>query len=121
MGISGKYNFKGIKKTGGAGLKVALSLSPWTSWLLSFGSLLDLALELFSNWLANRGLIILNIGVDAITSNQGQKGFDDAMDEAFRQITNAGGVENLTPEQIKELDDAIIKATRKLVVIGKPK
>ena len=121
MALTGKYNFKGIKKSGKAGVKAALALSPWTSWLLSLGSLLDLGIELCLNWLANRGLVVLNVGLDAIQGSKDQKGFDDAMDEAYRQITNAGGVENLTPEQIKELDDAIIKATRKLVVIGKPK
>lgn len=121
MSISGKYNFKGMKKLGTAGLKSAFALSPSTAWLLKFGSFLDLFLELFSNWLANRGLILLNVGVDAIKGGEGQRGFDEAMDDAFEKITNAGGVEKLTPEQVKAIDDEVIKNARKLVIIGKSK
>ena len=45
---------------------------------------------------------------------------DKAMDEALNSIMEKGGRDKLTPEQKKEIDDAVIQAARKFVVISKP-
>lgn len=119
--MSGKYDFKGIKRLGRAGLRAALATSPKTAWLLKFGSLLDLVLEFIFNWLANKGLIILNLGYIHLDSKFDQKELDKAMQKALDEIELIGK-NNLTPDQKKEIDNAVIKAARKFIVIGsKPK
>lgn len=118
MALSGKYDFRGIKKMGAAGLRLALSSSPWTAWFLRFGRLADLLLEFTTNWLANKGLLVLNLGAISVSGELDQKQFDAAMDEALAEISRRGGRDALTPEQRKAIDDAVIKAARKFIRIG---
>lgn len=120
MGLSGKYDFRGIKKQGAAGLRLALASSPYTAWALKGGALTDLFLELLANWLANSGLIVLNVGAAYVSGELDQHGFDEAMEKALEEISVKGGREKLTAAEKKAIDDAIIKAARKLVVIGNP-
>lgn len=120
MSLSGKYDFPGIKKLGIAGFRVALASSPYTAWALKFGSLTDLFLGFIANYLANKGLILLNLGAIYVEGEIDQRSLDSAMDEALKQITNLGGLDKLTPEQKREIDDKVIKAARSFIVIGKP-
>lgn len=117
---AGKYDFPGIEKLGAAGLRGVLLSSPYTAWITKGGIVSDFALRLFVNWCANNGLILLNIGAIYVEGEFDQAGFDQAIDEAFKKITQNAGVKNLTPEQIKAIDDEVIKAARKFIVIGKP-
>lgn len=121
MAIGGKYNFRGIKRLGATGLKLAIASNTSTAWMLKLGSLLDLVLELIANFLANKGLIILNLGAINLDTHFDQKQFDAAIDTAIDEIKNKGGLSKLTPEQIKAIDDDVIKAARKFVVIARPK
>lgn len=114
-----KYDFPGIQKLGTAGIRSALALSPYTAWLLSLGFVLDFGLNLLVGYLANNGLIILNVAANSVTGEIDQMSFDKAIDEAISKITIAGGVDKLTPAQKKAIDDEVIKAARKLIVIGK--
>lgn len=41
------------------------------------------------------------------------------MDKALEEITLGGGEDRLSPQRIKEIDDAVIKAARKFVVVGR--
>jgi len=121
MPSSGKYNFRGLKKLGAAGLRLALASSPYTAWALKGGAFTTFFLEWFSNWLANNGLMILDVGYDYVAGELDQKRFDHALDEAMSEITEKGGRDALTAEQKKEIDDEVIKAARKFVVINHPK
>jgi len=121
MGLSGKYDFKGIKQAGAAGLRLALAASPYTAWLLKLSSFLDFVLEFFANWLANNGLVLLNVGANYVNGELDQKQMDSAMDEAISEIKNKGGKDKLTAQQKKEIDDEVIKAARKFLVIARPK
>lgn len=118
---SGKYDFKGIKRMGAAGLRLALASSPYTAWTLKGGALTTFLLEWFSNWLANNGLMLLNIAADYIGNEFDQRAFDRAMDEAVAEITRKGGREKLTAAEKKAIDDEVIKVARKFVVIAGPK
>lgn len=118
MALSGKYDFRGIKKMGAAGIRLALLSSPYTAWFLKLGKLADLVLEFITNWLANKGLLVLNLGAISVSGELDQKQFDAAMDDALAEITRRGGRDALTPEQRKAIDDAVIKAARKFIVIG---
>lgn len=118
MALSGKYDFRGIKRLGAAGLRGAFLSTPYLAWLARLGSFSDLILEFIANWLANKGLIILNLGAIYISGEIDQKNFDAHLDVALDAIKQRGGRDKLTPEQIKEIDDEVIKAARKFVIIG---
>lgn len=121
MGLTGKYNFSGIKTMGASGLRLALASSPYTAWLLKGGKATDSALEAIANWLANQGLIVLNLGAIAVEGELDQRNLDWALDNAFKEIQNLGGHDKLTPDQKKEIDDAVIIAARKFIVISRPR
>ncbi len=116
MAISGKYDFKGIKRMGAVGLRGAIASTPSLAWVNKFGSLTDLVLELLCNWMANNGLILLNTGAFYVNGKLDQKALDSAIDAGLRQIESTP---NLTPEQIKEIDDAVIKAADKALPYGR--
>lgn len=115
MGATGKYDFPGIKAWGAKGLEALISTTTWGAALLTkvplVGMIIDGAFELLVNFLANKGLVILNIGAIIIDGNFDQKSFDQAMDAAIK----ASGThpDDLTDQQKKAIDDTVIKALRK--------
>lgn len=118
MGVTGKYDFKGIKKFGAKGLLSALGSTPFGALILKwgFGSSIEICFEWFANWLANKGLIVLNVAAIQIEGEWDQKAFDAAMDEALSQVKSG----LLTPQQQKEIDDKVIRAFRKFAMLSKP-
>lgn len=102
-----KYDFKGIKAQGASGLKLALASNPNTAWMIKVPFITNL-LEMGVNWAANNGLILLNIGAIYINGEIDQNLLDRSIEEGLKKVEQSGG--NLTPEQIKEIDDAVIKA-----------
>ena len=119
MGITGKYNFPGIKKWGAKGISLALASTTWGAWLLkyTFGPVIDYVLELIVNWLANKGLIVLNIGAIYVGGEIDQAALDRAIDQGIEKVRLAGG--KLTPKQEKEIDDAVIQAADQALPYGK--
>lgn len=118
MGLTGKYDFKGIKKWGALGIESALSTVPWAAAIFKIpviGTIARGTLELLVNWFANEGLLIINIGAIAIEGQWDQKGFDDAMNEALKKVQDTKG--QLTDAQKKAIDDEVIKNFRKFGVI----
>ncbi len=114
MGLTGKYNFAGIKKWGAKGLTLALASTTWGSWLVTFPvvrKLTDFFLEQLVNWLANKGLIVLNIGAIYFEGEFDQKGFDQALDDGLKKMSSG----NLTPEQMKEIDENVRAAARRFM------
>ncbi len=120
MGLSGKYDFRGWKRGGAAVMRAALLSSPQTAWLLKLGAVLDLFLEWIINWLANRGLVLMNVGAEFVQGEFDIKAFDNELDRAIAEIEKKGGRDRLTPAEKKAIDDEVIKAARRLIVIGKP-
>ncbi len=116
MALTGKYNFKGIKKQGAEGLKLALSSSPTTIWIAKI-PLIDTLLEPIVNWLANNGLVLLNIGAIHINGEIDQSLLDRNLDEGIKKVQQTGTT--LTPEQIKEIDDAVIEAANRALPYSK--
>ncbi len=107
MSLSGKYDFKGIKKQGASGLKLALASNPSSAWLAKIPFISTL-LEVGVNWLANNGLIVLNIGAIYVSGEIDQSLLDRSIEDGLKKVQQAGNT--LTPEQMKEIDDAVIKA-----------
>lgn len=120
MGLTGKYDFKGIQKYGAMGLTMALASTSWGAFLVTkwgLKNITDVLLEWFVNWLANKGLLVLNLGAIYVEGEWDQKAFDSSIDEAFKQIQSSEG--KLTPEQMKAIDDKVIEAFRKFAVFTK--
>lgn len=117
---TGKYDFPGIKKAGAKGLSMLLATFSWGAWILKwgFGPLVDLLLMSLANYLANQGLVILNIGAIYVEGKFDQKAFDTAMNEGIKAVEEARG--KLTPEQIKAIDDDVIKAADKFLPYTRP-
>ncbi len=117
MGLSGRYDFKGIQKFGVAGISVALASTSWGAILITKWGLrhiVELLLEWGINWLANKGLIVLNIAAIVVEGEFDQRAFDSALRDALKTVELSNG--NLTPAQIKAIDDECIKAARKFLV-----
>lgn len=110
MPISGKYNFKGIKEKGAGGLKLALLSSPYTSWVAKIPTI-DVLLEFVTNWMANKGLIVMNIGAIIVDGKVDQSLLDRSMEAGLKEVEMPGVI--LTPERMKEIDDEVIKAARR--------
>lgn len=109
MSLSGKYDFKGIKKYGALALSTALASTPWGGWVVrtwGIRHIFDILAEWAVNWAANKGLMVLNLAAIKVEGEWDQKGFDKAMDEALG-LADRGG---LTDAQIKEIDDKVIAA-----------
>lgn len=121
MAVSGKYDFKGIKKLGASGLRLALGSSPKLAWILRFPALTNFILEFISNYLANHGLIILNIGAVHYLGPKDQKVFDDGIDKAIEAIRIKGGRDKLTQKEIEAIDNEVIKSVRPFIVFTRPK
>lgn len=120
MPLSGKYDFSGIKKFGVKGLSLALSSVSWIAFLIKwgFGPVITFGEEFAINWLANKGLMLLDIGAIYVEGEFQQSAFDKAMGEGIKKVLLANGT--LTPEQIKEIDDKVIAAADNFLPYTKP-
>lgn len=118
MGIAGKYDFKGIKKYGAKGLIAALASTTWGAWVALpwVSPFFDLAFQFLANWLANKGLVMLNIAAIAVDGEWTQKDFDSAIDNALNQVAIPGS--KLTPDQMKAIDDKVIQAFKKFAIMS---
>jgi len=116
-----RYDFEGIKKFGLRGINLALATTSWGAWAVksAFAPLLNFLIKELINWLANRGLVILNIGAIYVKGQFDQAAFDKAIDAAIKAVESSKG--KLTPEQIKAIDDEVIKAADRFLPYGKPR
>lgn len=62
---SGKYSLQGIREKGAAGFKAVLIKTGWGASLLAgpFSKTTDLVLQFAVEYLANKGIVVLNLGV----------------------------------------------------------
>lgn len=122
MGITGKYDFPGIKKAGVAAIELALASTSWGASLLANGFMKffapaeDFLLGLAINWMANKGLIVLNLGADWANGNIDQAAFDKSVEDGLKRVQQ--GRDKITPEQGKAIDDAVIKAADTFIDFG---
>jgi hypothetical protein len=113
MALTGRYDFKGIQKAGLVAVFAALATQPSTAWMTRglAGSIVRKLLELALNFLANKGLILLNTGADFVKTKFEQSAFDRAMENALTKLQARQGV--LSEEEKKEIDDAVMASFRK--------
>lgn len=113
MGLTGKYDFSGIQSLGVKGLNLILGATTWGAWLLSsaFSPVINYLEELGINYLANKGLILLNIGAIYVDGELDQAALDQAIDQGLERVKLAGAT--LSQAEAKDIDDAVIKAADK--------
>ncbi len=119
MGFAGKYNFPGIQKAGVAAFHAALATTSWgtsllaSTWFVFFKPIENKLLEWAINWMANKGLIILNLGAIYVNGEIDQKLFDKALDDGLKKIEQ--GRDKLTAAQGKSIDDEVMAAARRFI------
>lgn len=108
---SGKYDFPGIRKTARAAVTALIAGTAWGSWILStpLKLLVDKALEWLAEYLANKGLVLINVGVFYVAGKFDQDAFDSAMDAGLEKAKVPG----LTDEQKRAIDEEVKKAFRR--------
>lgn len=113
---TGKYDFPGIRKAGAAALKAVILSTGWGATIIAspFAPLLNQILEYLSEYLANKGLLIINLGAIYVDGEFDQSHFDHAMSEAIEKAKVPG----LSEQKKKEIDDAVIKAFRNFARVG---
>ncbi len=107
MGITGRYSFSGIQKAAGVAIDALIAGTGWGAWLLAspFMPIVSFFRDALVNFLANRGLIILNIGVNIIDGVIDQKALDSALDEGIKRVMQ--GRDKITPAEGKAIDDKV--------------
>jgi hypothetical protein len=114
MALTGKYDFKGIAKLNALGLKALLASSPYSAWVLKGGKLTDLCLELLGNWLANWGLVVMNLGAIYVKGEVDQSALDKAINDGLAEIEKKG----VTAKRGAEIDEAVRQAARDFIKFG---
>jgi hypothetical protein len=110
MGITGRYDFKGIQKALGALIDALVAGTSWGAWLLAspFAPVIRIVRDLLINFLANRGLIVLNVGAIMVDGAVDQSKLDTAMTDALNKMKI--GRDKITPAQGKKIDDQVREA-----------
>lgn len=122
MGITGKYDFPGIQKAGVAAIKAALATTAWGLALIAspvfrfFEPVEDAVVGQIINWLANKGLIVLNLGAIIVNGEVDQVLFDKALDDGLKLVEK--GRDKISAKQGKAIDDEVIKAARRFIDFG---
>jgi hypothetical protein len=118
LGVTGKYDFQGIQKAGRAGINALLASTAWGAWIIAspFHTVLDLVEDLAINFLANRGLLVVNIGAIYVSGEFQQSDFDKAFDDAIQKSKTPG----LSDAQKKVIDDQVIASFRRFGRVGIP-
>lgn len=115
MGLTGKYDFSGIKKAGIVAIEAALASTSWGASLIGgpFRAFEEALLGAVINWLANKGLIVLNLGAIVINGEVDQTLFDMALDEGLKKVEQ--GRDLLSDAEGRAIDDDVIQAARRFI------
>lgn len=118
MGITGRYDFKGIQKAARVAIDAGLAATGWGLWLIKspLKGIVNIVEDLIVNWLANRGLILLNLGAIYVEGVFDQSAFDRAIDEGIQRVQQ--GRENISPAEGQKIDDAVRDAFDKFADLG---
>lgn len=113
---TGKYDFPGIRKAGATAVKALIVATGWGAWIFAspFRFVADFILEWCMEWLANRGLLILNLGAIWVDGKIDQNAFDNAMETAIQKAQIPG----LSIEEKRAIDEKVKEAFREFARIG---
>ena len=119
-----KFKLEGIGNASAASILAALATNPSTSFLaagISAKILFWIISKIFSG-LASMGIVILNVGAEKLAVALDKVNFDGSLESAeqfIEEIRKTG--RELTPEEIKKIDDSVIEQLRKFAKITRKK
>lgn len=122
MGITGKYDLTGIQKAAIAAIKAAIATTTWGASLFAsavfnfFMPVAETVLGWAINWLANRGLIILNLGAIYVNGELDQAAFDKAIEDGLRKVQK--GRDKITAAEGAKIDQDVIDAANRFIDFG---
>lgn len=119
-----KYDFSGIGSASAVMVLTALAANPGTAFLTTglSGKIVAWILTKFFSSLASMGLVVLNIGASRVETLVDGKRFDgswDTAEELIAAIRSSG--REMTPEEVKAIDDPVIAAFRKWASFARKK
>lgn len=119
-----KHKLEGIGSASAAAVIAALASNPSTAFLaagISAKILFFILTKVFSG-LASMGLVLLNVGAEKLIVTVEKIDFDGSYKSAEQfidEIRKTG--RELTPEEIKKIDDGVIVTFRKFAKIARKK
>lgn len=118
MGVTGRYDFTGIQKAIGVGINAVLATTTWGAWLLAspFMPAVQAMEDAAVNFLANRGLIVLNIGAIMVDGSIDQSRLDSAINDALTKLQQ--GRSSITPAQGQAIDTEVENAFDQDATLG---
>lgn len=113
---TGKYDFPGIRRAGATAFKLVLAGTGWGAKLIAspFWPIIKMMIEWCAEYLANKGLLVINVGAIYVNGEFDQARFDKAFEEGIQKAKAPG----LTDAQKRMIDDEVIKAFRRFGAIG---
>lgn len=120
MGLTGRYDFKGIQKVVIAAINAALAGTTWGAsllgsvWFKVFSPVENLLVGSAINYLTNKGLIVLNLADIMVEGAIDQSALDRAINDGLGRVSKGG----LTPEEGKAIDDRVRKAADEDISFG---
>lgn len=114
---TGRYNFPGIRKAGKNAIRLLLASTSWGVAVLKspLSKLIDLASEFLTEYLANKGIIVLDIGIAIIDGKIDQVRFDNTMNDAIEKLKQPG----LTDKEKDAIDEKVRQAFRDFARVSK--
>jgi hypothetical protein len=118
VGLTGKYNFRGIQGAARTAIKAAIAATTWGAswWFKLLMPAEDLLIDDVVNWLANEGLIVLNLGAIVVNGEVDQALFDKALDDGLRKVEE--GRDKLSAKEGRAIDQQVIAAARRFIDFG---
>lgn len=117
-----KHKLSGIGEASAALVLAALSSNPATAALAVgfMGKIIYFLMSKIMTYLASSGLVLMNIGAERLSTAIDKAKFDGSFESAERlidEIRRSG--KDLTPNEIKEIDDRVIESFRKFGKLGR--
>lgn len=116
MGLTGKYDFKGLAKLNALGIKALCASTPYLAWVLKGGKLTDLIFEFIGNALANWGLVVMNLAAIYVNGEIDQSRLDKSIEDGLAEIARLGV--KITKSQGEAIDEKVRKAAREFIPFG---
>lgn len=104
MGLTGRYDFKGIQKAGERLIDVLIAGTGWGAWLLAspFMPAVRMLEGLLINYLTNRGLIVIDVAAVLINGKIDEARLTSALNSAFEKLKV--GHDKITPAEGAKID-----------------
>jgi hypothetical protein len=104
LGLTGRYDFKGIQKAGERLIDALLAGTGWGAWLLAspFMPAIRVIEGLLINYLTNRGLIIIDVAAVIVNGKIDEARLTSALNSAFEKLKV--GRDKITPAEGAKID-----------------